>query len=74
MPFDIKLALKQEEEEKAMISVLSSSPAIDPLTRNMLNNVPEDLKLRFLESVLKSISESPELTRKVREEFNRKQS
>ena len=74
MPFDIKLALKQEEEEKAMISVLSNSQAIDPLTRNMLNNVPEDLKLRFLESVLKSISESPELTRKVREEFNRKQS
>ena len=68
LPFDIKLALDQEEKVNTMVNALVNSSSIDTLTKGLLNTIPEDLKVKLIESVLQSIVNSPEIKDKLKGE------
>lgn len=52
LPFDLKTALDQEKRVTTMTEALTVSPEVDPVIKTVLENMPEDTKLKLLESVL----------------------
>jgi integrase len=65
LPFDVETAMEQEKRKDVMVDTLTNIQSLDPMTRNILNSVPEELKIRLLESILKEISNSPVLKEKM---------
>ena len=52
LPFDLKTALEQEKRVTTMTEALTVSPEVDPVIKTVLESMPEETKLKLLESVL----------------------
>lgn len=52
LPFDLKTALDQEKRVTTMTEALTVSPEVDPVIKTVLESMPEETKLKLLESVL----------------------
>jgi integrase/recombinase XerD len=61
LPFDVKTALEHEAKEKEIQEALTVSPDVDPVVRSVIENMPEETKLKLLESVLKGLQQQKTL-------------
>jgi ribosomal protein L40E len=52
LTFDLKTALDQEKRVTTMTEALTVRPEVDPVIKTVLESMPEETKLKLLESVL----------------------
>lgn len=57
LPFDVKAALDQEAKENELRDALMLSPDLDPVLKTVILSLPEESKLKVLESVLKGLQD-----------------
>ena len=69
LPFDEKLALEYENQEKQIEATIEKSEAIPGIAKKMIEAAPESFKAKLMENVLEEILKDPDMLKKFRNEI-----
>ncbi|MDA8054689.1 MAG: tyrosine-type recombinase/integrase [Thermoplasmatales archaeon] len=73
LPFDLKLALEEEEKEKKREEAVFSTNAIDTMTKVLFNSLPEGERTKAFEKIIDQFLNDPEAREKLFREWKKKE-